>query len=134
MTKHFFQIISDNRNDLIEDTFIYKLHEDKIFDFKKLNTLIENIELCCKYFKDNEHDANDENIIKSIIENLFWIFSSTYKSMIYHYNEKDLYEIIKFENGSENDTIKMIELLGNRINELCNILILKNYGKRGNCI
>ena len=73
----------------------------------------------------------DEKTICNFINDLFWILSSTWKLIIYHYDKNDLYKIDKFVNGLENNTVGNIELLNSSINELCSILI-KNNGVRGN--
>jgi hypothetical protein len=112
---NFSSAILENKNDLKENTFCYKLHEEKIFDYKKLFEIIENIK---EYYNLYKIYVDSKSNAKKIKEILFWILSSTYSSLIHHYNKNDLYKINKFINGNEEDAIESVELLGSHIYEL----------------
>ncbi len=90
--KEIEQIVLDNRNDLIDNTFCYKLFEKRVFDNFLLEELIFNINKLIEYYRSNIKLIN-KNILKSIL----WITQSIFKVVIYHFDSFDLSKINDFK-------------------------------------
>ena len=90
--KEIEQIVLDNRNDLIDNTFCYKLFEKRVFDNFLFEELIFNINKLIEYYRSNIKLIN-KNILKSIL----WITQSIFKVVIYHFDSFDLSKINDFK-------------------------------------
>lgn len=90
--KEIEQIVLDNRNDLVDNTFCYKLFEKRDFDNSLFEELIFNINKLIEYYRSNTKLIN-KNILKSIL----WIIQSTFKVVIYHFDPFDLSKINDFK-------------------------------------
>lgn len=112
--KNIINKILENKNDLIEDSFCYSLFEERVFDFKKLKTLVSFIDEYNINIKKDKIAFLDESY-KDVNDTLCWILSSTYKTLIYHYNKDDLYKIQEFKFGDEEDAINAVDTLAEHI-------------------
>ena len=90
--KEIEQIVLDNRNDLIDNTFCYELFEKRVFDNFLFEELIFNINKLIEYYRSNIKLIN-KNILKSIL----WITQSIFKVVIYHFDSFDLSKINDFK-------------------------------------
>lgn len=90
--KEIEQIVLDNRNDLIDNTFCYKLFEKRVFDNSLFEELIVNINRLIEYYR-----LNIKLINKDILKSILWIIDSIFKVVIYHFDPFDLSKINDFK-------------------------------------
>ena len=90
--KEIEQIVLDNRNDLIDNTFCYELFEKRVFDNSLFEELIFNINRLIEYYR-----LNIKSINKVILKSILWIIESIFKVVIYHFDPFDLSKINDFK-------------------------------------
>lgn len=90
--KEIEQIVLDNRNDLIDNTFCYELFEKRVFDNSLFEELIFNINRLIEYYR-----LNIKSINKDILKSILWIMESIFKVVIYHFDPFDLSKINDFK-------------------------------------
>ena len=84
--------ILENKNDLIEGTFIYKLHEEACFDEELFIGLITDIDA---YLDDVSENADLPTI--SFWNFLEWFFFGVMQLIKSHYDHNDSYKIVNFD-------------------------------------
>lgn len=90
--KEIEQIVLDNRNDLIDNTFCYELFEKRVFDNSLFEELIFNINRLIEYYR-----LNIKSINKDILKSILWIIESIFKVVIYHFDPFDLSKLNDFK-------------------------------------
>lgn len=87
------QDILDNRNDLIEDTFCYRLFELGEFDEQMLTGLIRKI----------EYATTNKLLTAEVCETLGWIIACVDQVFSSHHDKDDLYTITNYTPAIEHN-------------------------------
>lgn len=90
--------IKDNAN-AIEGSFLYRLHEEEVFDIKLFNDMLKQI---IQVSKDAQDKLNADEILE-IFQDLFEIYSYIEKSFSSHFNDMDLFSIKNFIEDNLNE-------------------------------
>lgn len=83
------RLILDNKNDEIEDTFVYQLHEERYFNIDKLIEIIN-------YSSNQILNADEKNVLK-------WLVKYVDDSFLYHKDIEDLYTILNYSSNIEDN-------------------------------